>query len=554
MDQEKPGLMAIGSSRQQSVPRVPTQRGRTVKATLSTLAAFIALATGTWAGERVIHFRNNGTGAYPDADPPLEWSVTKNVKWHWHTPVLGKTISGPLVVGERIVTLASPMIIVCLDKNTGKELWRREKHLEAAQGGKDKAFEIHEAIRRDHRIKELASILGVKEKGATSLARTLDPRKGLGARLKAKGMSAEDKAFVQKQIKLVEAAIADGKANKAKYEAELADLKTKVPTEKHAIRAGSYLCATTPESDGERIFAIFSPGLLVCHDLEGRLLWTHALVNDRGGLPKRSWGTYTKVPALADGKLVAAWGDIIHCLDAKTGNVIWKGQDSGAHCAACPVIGTIGGKHYVALGGRQVRSLDDGKLVFTAEVDGALRAPLYGQRSVSADRRTFYYGGFAMRLQEDPAKPVKLLWQLGPENWMAKKGKDTPPNLGEKPVFGGSHQYCPPVAHEGIVYYQNTHNKRFFSALDAETGNMIYGPHENLTGATYSDLTLAGNYLFLFDSGKGGGRCIILKKGRTFEKVGENQLEPLTWNNPVFEGKRMYVRTHRSLFCMEKPQ
>ena len=65
---------------------------------------------------------------------------------------------------------------------------------------------------------------------------------------------------------------------------------------------------------------------------------------------------------------------------------------------------------------------------------------------------------------------------------------------------------------------------------------------------------IAGDYLFLFDSGKGLGRCIILKAGRTFEKVGENPLEPLTWNNPVFEGKRMYVRTHRGLFCIEKPE
>ena len=269
---------------------------RTGLATLATL-----LATTTFAAEQpVIHFRNNGTGAYPDADPPLEWSVTKNVKWHWNAPVLGSTISGPLVVGERIITLASPMTIVCLDKNTGKEMWRREKHLPTDGGttsvssadatervppGSGKAFEIHKAIRRDHRIKELAARLGVKEKGAPSLTRMLDPRKGLGAQLKSKGLSAEDKAFFQEQIKAVEAAIADGKANKAKYEAELADLKTKVPTEKHAVRAGSYLCATTPESDGEHVFAIFSPGLLVCYDLEGRLLWAHALVNDRGGQP-----------------------------------------------------------------------------------------------------------------------------------------------------------------------------------------------------------------------------------------------------------------------------
>jgi outer membrane protein assembly factor BamB len=46
-----------------------------------------------------------GTGVAPDADPPLEWSETKNVKWKIEIP--GRGSSSPVIWGDRIFLLTA---------------------------------------------------------------------------------------------------------------------------------------------------------------------------------------------------------------------------------------------------------------------------------------------------------------------------------------------------------------------------------------------------------------------------------------------------------------
>jgi hypothetical protein len=48
---------------------------------VATVSALVALPVG--GTETIVSFRNGGTGVYPEADPPREWSVTRNVRWRW---------------------------------------------------------------------------------------------------------------------------------------------------------------------------------------------------------------------------------------------------------------------------------------------------------------------------------------------------------------------------------------------------------------------------------------------------------------------------------------
>ena len=131
---------------------------------ISLLVMAVIVVTDIYGGERVIAYRNGGSGAYPDADPPLEWSVHKNVKWHWQPecPMLETTISTPIIVGDRVFTLARPMTLVCIDKNTGEELWRREKHIDGGEDDDEDVRRVHEAIVRDCRINDLQYMLKIK--------------------------------------------------------------------------------------------------------------------------------------------------------------------------------------------------------------------------------------------------------------------------------------------------------------------------------------------------------------------------------------------------------
>lgn len=94
----------------------------------------------------------DNTGISPTANPPLEWSESKNVAWK--VEIEGHGVSSPIVVGdkvflttavntgkidpskpkpedqpERVFGIKHPntsyeMIVLCLDRNTGKTLWR----------------------------------------------------------------------------------------------------------------------------------------------------------------------------------------------------------------------------------------------------------------------------------------------------------------------------------------------------------------------------------------------------------------------------------------------
>src|SRR5215831_11378663 len=70
-----------------------------------------------------IGWRTDGSGRYPKAEPPLEWSTDKNVVWK--TPMPGYGVSHPVLVGERVFTCSEPATLLCLSRSDGKILWQK---------------------------------------------------------------------------------------------------------------------------------------------------------------------------------------------------------------------------------------------------------------------------------------------------------------------------------------------------------------------------------------------------------------------------------------------
>jgi outer membrane protein assembly factor BamB len=73
--------------------------------------------------ERPFGWRGDGTGRYPGATPVTEWSLTKNVRW---SATVGRGYSSPILTDTRVLVTSEPDLLVCLDRATGKELWRLE--------------------------------------------------------------------------------------------------------------------------------------------------------------------------------------------------------------------------------------------------------------------------------------------------------------------------------------------------------------------------------------------------------------------------------------------
>ncbi|HRX80794.1 MAG TPA: PQQ-binding-like beta-propeller repeat protein, partial [Pirellulaceae bacterium] len=72
----------------------------------------------------------NGIAA-ADQTPPLKWSQTENVLWKAHVP--GRGHGSVTVVGDQTFLAtadeqADKQLVLCFDRNTGKELWRTVVH------------------------------------------------------------------------------------------------------------------------------------------------------------------------------------------------------------------------------------------------------------------------------------------------------------------------------------------------------------------------------------------------------------------------------------------
>ena len=73
----------------------------------------------------MIGWRGDGSGLFPAAKPPLKWAG--NIRWKTE---VGPGMSSPIVVGDRVFLTAEPDLLVCVDRNSGKILWRKNNRFD----------------------------------------------------------------------------------------------------------------------------------------------------------------------------------------------------------------------------------------------------------------------------------------------------------------------------------------------------------------------------------------------------------------------------------------
>src|SRR3569623_2145691 len=70
-----------------------------------------------------IGWRRDGSGTFPNTNPPTHWSTTQNVRWS--APLPGRSNSHPVPAGGRLFVCADPDWLVCVEAENGKALWER---------------------------------------------------------------------------------------------------------------------------------------------------------------------------------------------------------------------------------------------------------------------------------------------------------------------------------------------------------------------------------------------------------------------------------------------
>ena len=77
--------------------------------------------------------RGDGTGLYPDANPPLAWDIERGINIRWKKAIPTDDAE-PVVVGNRLFVTTYTGELVCLDADTGADLWRRKPEGAAPAG------------------------------------------------------------------------------------------------------------------------------------------------------------------------------------------------------------------------------------------------------------------------------------------------------------------------------------------------------------------------------------------------------------------------------------
>jgi outer membrane protein assembly factor BamB len=83
----------------------------------------------TFAAENWSSWRRDGTGVSNEKNLPVHWSETENIVWR--TPLPGEGNSSPIIWGNRVLVTAAldegaKRLVICLDAQSGKVLWRTE--------------------------------------------------------------------------------------------------------------------------------------------------------------------------------------------------------------------------------------------------------------------------------------------------------------------------------------------------------------------------------------------------------------------------------------------
>jgi outer membrane protein assembly factor BamB len=453
----------------------------------------ISLACLAFA-EAPIGFRTDGTGRYPDALPPIAWGLDKNVVWK--IP-LTQSNAIPVILGDKLFTCAEPCVLLCVNKADGKVLWRHESFFKEIEPTDKEKPAIEAESKQD-------ALLAAKQ---TTLEREMASLR----KLLRDNAAAKDET--EKKIKDLQAEAESIRAQRK----EFTTLNRYREPGKNAPGyhpVGGYSSAT-PVTDGKNVYVIFGNGLAAGYDLQGNRLWLKLIEH-----PTVTFG-HGASPVLVNDKLLVHFADLV-ALNVKDGTEVWRTKIPPSHGTAMPA--RIGGVDVIIHPQGHVVRVADGVVLTSKLGSCGPNSPLV------QDGKVFYMAGQARGYALPATLDSATLWQ---PLW---KGTN---------IKGGGYWFPSPILHDDLIYALSASAN--FTVLDAKTGQRVYEDKLDLGGGQcYPSITLAGKYLFVSSD---NGHTLVLEPGREYKEVAHNSLETFR-SSLVFDGKRMYVRTVKNLWCI----
>ncbi len=441
-------------------------------------------------------------GVAPRANPPTEWSETKNVKWKITLP--GEGTATPVIWDDKVFVLAA----IPTGKKVEPKAAEPGEQAPSPPGGPTAGADPPPPFR-----------------GGPS-----GPGPGPGGPGRQGGPGGRGGFGGQKPTEVHQFAVLclDRQTGKVLWQ-QIA--REEVPHEGHHPTDGSF-AAPSPITDGQHVFAYFGSRGLYCYDMSGKLQWSQDFGDMRIAM---SFGEGSS-PALYGDTLVVNWdneGDsFIIALDKNTGKTLWKQPREERTSWSTPLVVEHDGKAQVVTAAtRKIRSYDlaSGKLIWEC----AGLTPNVIPTPVSGDGMVYPISGFrgnallAIRLggAGDLTGTDAIVW---------RHNKSTP--------------YVPSPLLYGDKLYFFAGNNGILSCFDAKSGHALIDAEriEALSGV-YASPVGAGGRVYL--PGRNGA-TLVIKRSDKLEVLATNRLEEKFDASPAVAGNELFLRGHEHLYCL----
>lgn len=439
------------------------------------------------------HWRGpTGNGVALNAQPPIEWSSSENVKWKASIP--GRGSGSPIVWQDRVFVVSA----VPTDSDASAE---QESTSEEGRNNRESAER-----RQDQRQQ------GQGGRGGRQQGRR--PRGGGGGELQTLD-------FV---------VFCFDRSN-----GDLLWQKTAVTAKPHAgTHPTNGFASASPCTDGEHVYASFGSRGLFCYTLDGELKWSRT---DLEPMATRNGFGEGSSPTIAGDAILLPWDhegqSILYALNKETGETIWETKrDEPTEWSTPLVVESKNGKQVVLNGQNCARGYDletgDELWRCAGQTDRPIASAVWMNDLVivGSGYRGSFMAAFRLDGRGDLKQSDAIAWSIN---------QDTP-------------DVTSPILSNGRIYFHKG-KTGVISCVDAVTGETLFGP-SRITGinSTYASPVAAGGYIFLTGQ---SGTTVVIKDSDQLEVIATNSVGEGVDATPAPVDNQLFIRGERHLFCIE---
>ncbi|QDT33365.1 outer membrane protein assembly factor BamB family protein [Thalassoglobus polymorphus] len=335
--------------------------------------------------------------------------------------------------------------------------------------------------------------------------------------------------------------------------------KKKVATGNQDARSGEGNSASaSPTTDGKHVWCFFGTGDLACYTVDGEEVWAYNVQEKYGRFSIQFGMTSTPILYKGDLYLQLIHGEMredytvgkVIKLDSKTGKEIWAvDRPSNAtfeckHSYASPFVYDDGKQSFLVTHGADFTggySLEDGTELWRFE---GLNGPSkYNPGKLDPTFRFVSSPGVVdgsiiiPTAKRGPTIALKVSDALS--------GNATEKEQVVRWAMDKTPDVSIPIVHEGLVYFFRKDGRVF--CVDLKTGEELYYERTHTSQHRSTPIVVDGHLIFCAKD----GFCTVLKTGRKFEIVAENEMsEPIT-ASPVVSNGVLYLRTYEALYAIK---